>query len=274
MKKLLWIVLLMFLAIGTSSKVLKADDSGFESALLKLCKTHYLFDDILLDTSGSNHLSIWLKAKVWNNPIDTRKLVDSIKKLAKTSALSEFKISVFGKPSLSNRIALITVRPKGVVLDYTYIEAKQKSLPFKKSSWKRVSVLTVRGQRIYEGLHADSVFKVLTQTDRISESDVKNDGTGSLVVTHHWKVDNQFIDITFRRSDGMYRVHSIRKRLSNKTLKQQKQPQKKSNGNIATRPKSCYIYGDCKMYGGCNNFSNCYGACLNDCKRNGCPLCK
>lgn len=274
MNKRLFVVLIVFLAIGISSKLLNARDSGFEFALSKLCNSHYLFDDILLDTNGSNHSSIWLSAKVWNNPKDTRKLVDSMKMLAEKLAPNEYKISVFGKPSLSNRIALITVIPKGAVLDYAYIEAKQKSLAFKKSSWEKVAVLKVRGRTIYKGLHADSVFEVLTKTDRISETDVKKDQAGNLVVTHHWRVDGRYIDITLRRWDGMYRVHSIRKRLSGKGEKQQKGTKKKTNRNIATRPKSCHIYEDCKMYGGCKNFSNCYDACLDDCRRNGCSLCK
>lgn len=250
--------LAIFLVICTSSQLLRADNSTFEETLFELCNGHYLFEDIILDPSGSNHSYIWLIAAAWKNPRDTKRLVTTIKMLAKQSTLNEYEISVFGKPSLTNRIALITIRPTGVTLDYTYTEAKQKSFALKKPSWEQVDVLKIRGRAIYNGLHADSVFEVLTKSDAIAAPDVNKDEDESLIVTHHWKVDDQFIDITFRRWDNMYRVRAIRVVYD----------------KAATRPESCHIYEDCTMYGGCKNFSNCYGACVDDCVKSGCSLCK
>lgn len=272
MNKYCIILLAAFLAVTSNGQLLRSHDSGFEVTLMKLCKAHYLFDDIALDTNGANQISIWLTAKTWSNPKDTKTLVDSIKLLAESSSLKEYKVLVFGKPTPSMRIAQITIGPTGSELDYTYTKAKQESLSVGKSTWKTVDVLQVRGLRIYKGLHADSVFMSLTTADRTSEPDIINDGSGNLTGTHHWKVDDKLIDITFARWDGMYRVQGIRTRDVGKS------PQVKSNNDTqkeaATRPKSCCLYDDCKAYGGCKNYSNCYGACLDDCMRVGCPLCK
>ncbi len=240
-------------------------DVDFRNIILELCKNHYLFEEIIKDSLDSDHVSIWLNSKVWDNPKDTRKLVDMIIYQADKSGLNDYQVSIFGKPIVTNRIAFITVDSGSTDLDYTYSEAKSEF------SWKEVAVLTVRGRSIQKGLHADSVFEVLTKFDRISESDVKNDQkNGSLIVTHHWRIDDQLIDITFERWDNMYRVSKIKNRFTYNN----KKAKKKSPTNVASRPKSCHIYEDCKMYGGCKNFSNCYGACIDDCKRNNCTLCK
>jgi len=81
-----------------------------------------------------------------------------------------------------------------------------------KSSWETVDTIEVRGQVIYKGLHADTVFNVLKKSDGISDPDIRNDGYGNLIVTHHWKVDNRYIDITFERWNEMYRVKEIKVR--------------------------------------------------------------
>gem|GEM_PF-1515320 len=81
-----------------------------------------------------------------------------------------------------------------------------------KSSWETVDTIEVRGQVIYKGLHADTVFNVLKKSDGISDPDITNDGYGNLIVTHHWKVDNRYIDITFERWNEMYRVKEIKVR--------------------------------------------------------------
>ena len=272
MNRFISFVLIVFLTIVASSQLINASNSKFEAALVKLCKAHYLFEDIVIDRYGSDQASVWLSDKVWSNPKDTRKFVNSIKLLAETSDINKYEISVFGKPSLSNKIAQITVGPIDPVLDYTYDEAKWESFAFRKSFWEKVESLKIRGLTIIKGLEADSVFKVMSKPDRVSGPDVKGDGKGGLIVTKHWKVDDQFVDITFRLRDERYRVQVIRVFDINK--ERQKEKEKKAKKQVGTRPKSCHIYEDCEMYGGCENFSNCYGACWDECKRSSCPLCK
>ena len=272
MNRYKFIVLIVFLVIGTTSRLIKADNGNFEVALAELCNAHYLSENIVIDIYGSSQAFVWLSNKVWSNPRDTRKFVNSIKLLSETSDINKYEISVFGKPSLSNKIAQITVRPYGVELDYTYDDAKWESFAFRKSVWEKVESLKSRGLTIIKGLEADSVFKVLSKPDEISISDIKRDEKGGLIVTYHWKVDDQFIDITIRRWDNMYRVESIRVFDINK--ERQKEKEKKAKKQVGTRPKSCHIYEDCEMYGGCENFSNCYVACWDECKRSSCPLCK
>jgi len=210
MNRFISFVVIVFLTIGATSQFINASNSKFEAALVKLCKAHYLFEDIVIDRYGSDQASVWLSDKVWSNPKDTRKFVNSIKLLAETSDINKYEISVFGKPSLSNRIAQITVGPIDPVLDYTYDDAKWESFAFRRSFWEKVESLKIRGLTIYKGLHADSVFRVMSKSDGISGPDVKRDGKEGLIVTHHWKVDDQFIGITFRRWDNMYRVQIIR----------------------------------------------------------------
>ena len=96
-------------------------------------------------------------------------------------------------PELEDLVAPITVRPT-----------------IEKSSWEAVDTIEVREQVIYKGLHADTVFNVLKKSDAISDPDIRNDGYGNLIVTHHWKVDERYIDITFERWNDMYRVKEIK----------------------------------------------------------------
>ena len=272
MNRYKFIVVIVILVIGTTSRSIKADNGRFEVALEELCNAHYLSENIVIDTYGSSQAFVWLSDKVWSNPKDTRKFVNSIKLLAETSDINKYEISVFGKPSLSNKIAQITVGPIDPVIDYTYDDAKWESFAFRRSFWEKVESLKIQGLTIYKGLHADSVFRVMSKSDGISGPDVKRDGKGGLIITHHWKVDDQFIGITFRRWDNMYRVESIR--IFDIDKERQKEKEKKAKKQVGTRPKSCHIYEDCEMYGGCENFSNCYGACWDECKRSSCPLCK
>lgn len=227
MNRYKFIVLIVFLVTGTTGQLIKADNSSFEAALVELCNAHYLSENIVIDTYGSSQAFVWLSDKVWSNPKDTRKFVNSIKLLAETSDINKYEISVFGKPSLSNRIAQITVGPIDPVIDYTYDEAKWESFAFRRSFWEKVESLKIRGLTIYKGLHADSVFRVISKSDGISGPDVKRDEKGGLIITHHWKVDDQFIGITFRRWDNMYRVESIRVFDINK--ERQKEKEKKAN---------------------------------------------
>lgn len=272
MNRYKFIVFIVFLVIGITSRSIKADNGRFEVALEELCNAHYLSENIVIDTYGSSQAFVWLSDKVWSNPKDTRKFVNSIKLLAETSDINKYEISVFGKPSLSNRIAQITVGPIDPVLDYTYNEAKWESFAFRKSFWEKVESLKIRGLTIIKGLEADSVFKVLSKPDRVSGPDVKGDGKGGLIVTQHWKVDDQFVDITFRLRDERYRVQVIRVFDINK--QRQKEKEKKVKKQVGARPKSCHLYESCEIYGGCENFSNCYGACYDECKSSSCPLCK
>ena len=265
-------VIPLILGLAIICQSVSAEGSSFETELTTLCQKHYLFDSIVVGNTEPNNVSIWLSVRAWSNPNDTRSLVNQIKEFSENARRNEYEILVFGKPLLTSMIARIAVGTEGAKVDYTYDKAKRDSFAFRNSGWETVHVLQVGGLSIFKGLHVDSVFAVLTPADRVSDPDITNDGAGNMTGTHHWKKENRLIDITFKRWDGMYRVHSIRvlegksstpKRSSNKTAKA-----------TATRPKSCCIYDDCKAYGGCDNYSNCFGACLDDCMRVGCPLCK
>lgn len=267
------IIIIASIISYSSDQQIPANHSLVEKALIKkitnLKSSNYLIDKI---NPKKNSVYVELYSKTWNNPNDTKKTAYSIASLLKQSDVKDDYFILIQHASF--HLYKLVKSDTLVIIENYYKRSKNKYMakkPKKNNEWKIVDRIEIRGQKIFYGLHADTVFKVLTSSDQIKESDIKKDGAGNLIVTHHWKVNNKKIDITFERWSGMYRVKKIKVLEDDSSSKKQAKKNKKAK---AKRPESCCIYDDCEKYGGCDNFSNCYGACLDDCMRTGCPLCK
>jgi hypothetical protein len=77
---------------------------------------------------------------------------------------------------------------------------------------EQAASVRVRGKTIRVGDSADDIFKTLEPADS-SKTDVGLDSTrpGSLLVTHHYKIEGQSFSLTFARNHdpGPYRLVSI-----------------------------------------------------------------
>ena len=87
------------------------------------------------------------------------------------------------------------------------------------NQWQSVNSVVVRGKTISVGMLSDDLFtkapngkKILTDEEHIGK-DVSKDPTNpnSLLVTHHYKTEDKFIDIVMARSEdpGPYRIKDI-----------------------------------------------------------------
>ena len=186
--------------------------SASEKKLIKEIKqthnTNYLINKI---NTFKNGMNVELNTKTWKNPNDTKNLAYSIASLLKQNNVED-DYSILVHQS-SFKIYKLVKSDTLVIIENYYKKNKKKykaEILEENNKWKTVDEIEIRGQKIYHGLHADTVFKVLTKSDQIKESDIRKDGSGNLIVTHHWKVDNRKLDITFERWFGMYRVKKIR----------------------------------------------------------------
>lgn len=77
---------------------------------------------------------------------------------------------------------------------------------------EQATSIRVRGKTIRAGDSADDIFKTLNQADS-RKTDVGFDPThpGSLLVTHHYKIEGQYFSLTFARNHdpGPYRLVRI-----------------------------------------------------------------
>ena len=88
----------------------------------------------------------------------------------------------------------------------TQKETKKETTDLDK--WETTDHIYVKGEIIGFEDPADVVFEILKRNGvvKISEPDVLGDGT----VTHHYKINNKYVNITFERSYGQYRITKIR----------------------------------------------------------------
>lgn len=97
----------------------------------------------------------------------------------------------------------------GPLLDARTPNPGQPKRRAKSGVWRTVESFRVSGQLLGLQDPADVVYDVLTPEYRVADPDVVHTAEG-MVVTQHYRVGSRYIDITFKRSFGEYRVTRIR----------------------------------------------------------------
>ncbi len=223
---MLVILLAFHLSCGSNEKTSRREPSISEKKKLELRNKiknvdHYLIQrvdfnkDRYYSSSESADIFIVLTDRTWFNPNDTKSLILSVDSLVDTSLPIDYFSIKFVCSYYDISIANITIIDTAVTLNYRYEWAKETENEKRRTEWKYVERITVRGVLIKKGDLADDVYKILKPSDRISEPYVLNMGGGNLKVTQHYKVGRRYIDVTMERilDPGPYRVTGIKTRI-------------------------------------------------------------
>jgi len=220
------ILLAFHLSCGSNEKPSKREPSISEKNKLELRNKikridHYLIQRLDFNKNGyyssseSADIFVVLTDKTWSNPNDTKSLILSVDSIVETSLPINYFSIKFICSYYDISVANITIIDTAVTLNYKYEWAKEAEKEKRRTEWKYVDRITVRGVLIKKGDLADDVYKILKPSDRISEPYVLNMGGGNLKVTQHYKVGRRYIDVTMERilDPGPYRVTGIKTRI-------------------------------------------------------------